>query len=117
MIEETEDPTTWITNRVGDVIYYENTDGLKWSMSGTCIACGECEKIPENITAGMTVTDVNIRRLANGTNQEWTRVLVWNGQPGTQNACLEDGFAARKDIPMTPDAIRPNCTLVGEWIE
>lgn len=117
MIEETEDPTTWITERTGSKIFYENIDGRKWSMEGTCIACGECENIPADITIGMSVTDVNIRKLADGSIEEWSRTVVWHGQPGTQNACLENDYALRKDIPMTPDAIRPNCTLIGEWIE
>jgi hypothetical protein len=117
MIEETEDPTTWITARDGTTIFYENTDGRRWSMSGICIACGACEQIPDPLVIGSSQTDINIRRLADGSNQEWARTITWHGEPGTENACLEDNFALRKDIPITPDGIRPNCTLIGQWIE
>lgn len=117
MIEETEDPTTWITERNGDQIFYENTDGRSWWISGTCIACGECESFPHDYVQGMTINQVNVRRLSDGTDEEYIRVLTWNSEPGVAGACTEQGYQDRKDVPMTPDAVGSGaCTLSGGWI-
>lgn len=117
MIELTEDITTIITDRVDDKIFYENTDGRKWWIAGTCVACGECESFPDNFFPGITINQINIRKLSDGSYEEWIRVLTWNSHPGTPSACVESGFSTRKDIPMTPDGINsPSCTLYGEWI-
>lgn len=116
-MEQTEDPTTWITARDGNKIYYENTDGRTWWISGTCIACGECESFPHPFTAGMIVNEVNPRVLADGTREEWVRILQWNSEPGVASACVEQDYQLRKDVPMTPDGVGTgSCTLVGEWI-
>jgi hypothetical protein len=113
---ETEDYTTWITDTgvINDEPYkdYENTDGKKWRVYGTCNACGMCE-MPEEI-------QVNFRiHPETGERDTYTRVLNWVNEPGIAGACLEENFEERKDIPMTPDCINdlPDCTLRGEWIE
>ena len=51
--------------------------------------------------------------------QSYTRELVWYGEPGTANACIETNFELRKDIPLTPDFTQntPGCSLVGEWLD
>lgn len=117
MIEETEDPTTWITERIDDKVYYENTDGRIWWISGICIACGECEPFPNDYTPGITINQVNTRVLSDGTRQDWIRILTWNSEPGFEYACIEQDFELRKDIPMTPDGVGSGaCTLSGEWV-
>ena len=121
MIEQTTDPTTWITSRTVEnsenVLYYENSDGKKWKINGTCIACGLCEELPP-IGSNTTIT---INKIINSNNQveTFTREVVWVGQPGTPNACLETNFENRPDIPMTPDFVNEidGCTLSGEWID
>lgn len=118
MIEETEDPTTWITQRSDGKIYYENTDGRKWWISGTCIACGECESFPNPFIPGMIIEQVNWRLALDGVLEKWSRILQWNSEPGVANACIEQDFSLRKDIPMTPDGVGTgNCTLFGNWID
>lgn len=118
MIEETEDPTTWITSRENDKIYYENSDGKRWWISGTCTACGECESFPDNFSPGMIINQVNIRKLTDNSYQEWIRILTWNNYPGSVGACTEEDYELRKDIPMTPNGVGAgSCTLNGEWIE
>lgn len=116
MIEYTEDPTTVITHRTEEYTEYQNTDGKKWRVYGKCIACGLCENKPLQIPS--TVIEENRKILEDGTEQIWTRKLIWSAEPGNAGACIEEGFENRKDIPMTPDFINSNetCTLEGVWI-
>lgn len=117
MWEPTEDPTTFITARIGNVVDYQNTDGVRWRIAGACNACGACEE-PPTVVDGEPVEFVNVRRLGDGSDETWVRVLRWHDVPGVPGACSEDGFAARLDIPMTPDALRPDagCSMTGEWL-
>lgn len=112
---ETEDPTTWIVEQTHDYKIYENTDGRKWKISGRCIACGLCENKLGNIGDKETFTNIIIK---NGIRETYTRTINWLEEPGTENACLEEEYHNRKDIPMTPDAINSiyGCSLSGEWI-
>jgi len=121
MIEETMDPTTWITQRSSDgngtIIEYENIDGKRWRITRDCNLCGLCEMRPEANTNVVLHTNYYVD--ANNQMQSYTRELVWYGEPGTANACIETNFELRKDIPLTPDFTQntPGCSLVGEWLD
>lgn len=118
MNEPTEDPTTWITAHYDDVWEYENTDGLRWRISGVCNACGACE-IPPTAIDGQPVVLTNRRFNLDGTEEEWTRTIRWYDQPGQPQACLEEGYEQRRDIPLTPDGLPASadgCLLTGEWL-
>jgi len=113
---ETEDYTTWIyeTGLINGEPYrdYENTDGKKWRVYGTCNACGMCENYEPS--------HFNVRYNPYTEEKEtYTRHFIWADGPGVPGACIEKNFEARKDIPMTPGAINPieECVLRGEWIE
>lgn len=115
---QTEDPTTWITaNGViagVSVTQYENTDGLKWRIFGTCNACGLCENPPETVPS--VVIQKN-RKIAEGEQGFWERTLVWHKQPGEPGAVEELEFNDRKDIPMTPHINKiQGCALEGEYL-
>jgi hypothetical protein len=112
---ETEDPTTWIVEQTENYRIYENIDGRRWKISGKCIACGMCE--PEIGNVGDRIVIENIR-VVDGVKETYTRTLNWIGVPGTPNACLEENYQQRKDIPITPEAVNEieECTLSGEWI-
>jgi len=118
MTTPTEDPTTWVTAQYDDVWEYENTDGLRWRITGTCNACGACEMPPAAID-GEPVTFTNLRIYLDGTSDEWTRTVRWYDEPGQPGACIEEGYDQRRDIPLTPDGL-PNpaqgCLLAGEWL-
>jgi hypothetical protein len=120
MIEETMDPTTWITSRTTNdnnesVLEYENTDGKKWKITGNCIACGLCEQLPNQ---GSNTTVIINKVVIDGEMSEYTRTLQWVAEPGTAGACLEVDYQLRKDISITPDLVNEieGCTLSGEWI-
>lgn len=117
MAEYTEDPTTIITERTEEYIQYENTDGKKWQIHGKCIACGLCENIPSEIPS--TIIEENRRILQDGTEEIWTRKLIWVSEPGNPGACIEEQFENRKDIPIMPDLVNniEQCTLEGIWID
>jgi hypothetical protein len=112
---ETEDYTTWIyeTGVINDEPYkdYENTDGKKWRVYGTCNACGACE-IGEEFHTNTRVHPET------GERDTYTRYFTWVNKPGVPGACLEKDYEKRKDIPMTPDCINAidECVLRGEWI-
>jgi hypothetical protein len=115
---QTQDPTTWITaNGViggASVVQYENTDGLRWRITGTCNACGLCENPPEEVPS--VVTEKNYRYV-DGVEVVWERTLIWHKTPGEPGAVEESLFGNRLDIPMTPDVNdEPRCTLNGEWM-
>lgn len=112
----TVDPNTQIIDKNSEYTEYENTDGKKWRISGTCIACGLCENKPTQIPS--TVIEENRRILNDGSEEVWTRTLVWSAEPGNAGACVEEGFESREDIPITPDFVNDNeiCTLQGIWI-
>ena len=116
MIIETEDYTTWIyeTGVINDEPYrdYENTDGKKWRVYGTCNACGMCENHEPS--------HFNVRYNPYTQEKEtYTRYFTWIDKPGVPGACIEENFEERKDIPMTPDCINAidECVMRGEWIE
>lgn len=116
--EPTEDPTTVITNHYDDVWEYENTDGRRWRITGTCNACGACEMPPEAID-GQPVVLSNRRILQDGSEEVWNRTIRWYDTPGQPGACLEDGYDQRRDIPITPDGLpspAEGCLLTGEWL-
>jgi hypothetical protein len=121
MIEKTMDPTTWITNRTVEndenVLYYENTDGKKWKIKGSCIACGLCENHVSDEGSIAIITNKIIN--SNNEIETYTRELNWVGIAGTPGACIETNFQNRLDIPMTPDFVNEidGCTLSGEWID
>lgn len=116
MYEETEDPTTFIIDKTDSYTEYENIDGKKWRISGTCIACGLCENTPKEIPS--EVVEENIKVLGDGSRKIWNRKLIWTSTPGMVGACLEESYQNRKDIPMTPDFVNETegCTLEGIWI-
>lgn len=118
--EPTEDPTTVIVERgtVNEEPYaeYLNTDGKRWRIYGTCNACGACEVFDPD---GGSVQSHLITKSVDGEKISYTRTLVWLGNPGTPNACSEEGYESRLDIPMTPDAVAdfsPPCVMRGEWL-
>lgn len=92
----TEDPTTFIVDGGPDWKVYENTDGRRWVIRGTCVACGVCEQPGDE------------RR-------------IWTGKPiGEPGACLDPTYELRRDVPITPDGVakcKPYCTLTGEWLD
>ena len=113
---ETIDYTTWITDTgvINDEPYtdYENTDGKKWRVYGTCNACGMCENYEE--------ISVNIRvHPETGERDTYTRYFTWTNEPGVPGACLEKDYEKRKDVPMSVNYVNKTqeCTLRGEWIE
>jgi hypothetical protein len=116
MIEETMDPTTWITDRVDDVVYYQNTDGKRWRISGTCNRCGACETF--SLAAGQTAEYVTYIK-KDGVISTYKRYVEWHDVPGTANACSEINYHERKDIPATPDGVNEieECALSGEWLD
>lgn len=119
MIIETEDQNTWIieTGLIDNVPYkiYENSDGRKWITKGVCIACGACE--PKIGNVGETIV-LNLSRIKDGARDTYTRTLKWYDVPGKPNACIEENYEKRKDVPMTPDFKFDiaGCTLESEWI-
>lgn len=90
---ETQDPNTFITDRGPGFVVYENTDGKRWIILGTCICCGQCEV---------------------GSNSPY---LLWVGQVGTKNACI-DTRVDRLDCPVLPTISENNsyCTLTGHYL-
>ena len=115
---QTEDATTWITANgvIGgvSVTQYENSDGQKWRIFGTCNACGLCENPPTVVPS--TVTEKNYR-VVNGKEEIWERTLIWHKEPGNPGAVEDATFGNRKDIPMTPKVNEEiGCSLTGEWM-
>jgi hypothetical protein len=112
----TEDTTTWIESRDDTSAVYENTDGKRWRVSGSCNQCGLCE-VYNNDPLNTEITHVNYR-MNEGVKETYTRVLIWHHPPGTPGACEELGYNTRKDIPMTPKLINriPECTYQAEWL-
>lgn len=112
---ETIDPTTWIVEQTDNTVVYSNTDGRVWKIIGKCNACGLCE--PKFESVGKT-TIINNSIIVDGVMQKYTRKLLWKDTPGQPNACEEEGYALRKDIPMTADFVNQidGCSLKGEWI-
>ena len=113
---QTEDSTTWITanGTIGgvSVTQYENTDGVRWRITGTCNACGLCENAPEEVPS--MVTEKNYR-IVDGKKEIWERTLIWHKEPGNPGAVEDTSFVNRKDIPMTVYVNEiEGCTLTGE---
>jgi hypothetical protein len=113
----TEDNTTWIesiSDEEGAI--YENTDGKRWRVSGSCNQCGLCE-IYNNEPLNQEIVHTNYR-MNEGVKETHTRVLIWHHPPGTPGACVEVGYNTRLDIPMTPELINriPECTYQAEWL-
>jgi hypothetical protein len=113
---ETEDYTTWIVDDgfINGEPYkeYENIDGKKWIIYGSCNACGCCEEEKKY--------NYNIRiDPKTGKNDMYVRELEWTNKPGIPGACIEKNYELRKDIPMTPDFVNKSveCSLKGKWIE
>ncbi len=113
---QTQDPTTWITANgvIGgvQVVQYENTDGLRWRITGTCNACGLCENPPEKVPSIVTEKNYSI---VDGKEIIWERTLIWHKNPGEPGAVEEVAHENRKDIPMTAYVNEiEGCTLTGE---
>lgn len=97
--QPTSDPSCVITGRgvMAGVpfVAYENVDGERWVIRGTCTACGECE-------VGAA-----------------TPRLIWTGVPvGQPGACLDPDYGRRPDIPVRPElaAKMPHCSLTGAYL-
>lgn len=95
--ETTLDPTCWIVARGERWIVYENTDGERWVIWGTCNQCGACE------VGGQT---------------ERTRRLIWTGEPGTPGVCHDPEYGTRPDLPTRPELRDhlPSCSLHGMYL-
>ena len=94
-MEQTNDPTCWITERSEDRVVYETIDGEKWEIFGRCNQCGECEVGSEN------------------------EYIKWTGTPvGEPNACYDIRGEDRLDSPVRPEISKncPNCTLTGRYL-
>lgn len=112
---QTMDPTTWIVEQTTNYVVYENTDGRKWRLDGICNACGLCE--PKIGAVGETVV-LNNYIVVDGIKQKYTRKLLWKKQAGEPNACEEENYNLRSDIPITPDFVNElsGCSLNGVWL-
>jgi hypothetical protein len=117
MMIATEDYTTWITEKTNDYVIYENTEGKRWKVSGTCNQCGMCETY-ENYPLNQPIEQKNYRKNQDGDIEEYTRILIWHHLPGTPGAVEEVNHHLRKDVPMGPNATEKieQCSLVSEWL-
>ena len=96
----TEDSTTWITRIDGSRISYENIDGDRWYIDGTCNACGACE--------------------VNGDGSMRAGVVAVPGKTiGEPGAVFEAAYEVRRDIPVRPnlawDFAAKGCVLSGAY--
>lgn len=110
MKEPTIDSKIFIIDKYEDVVIYETIDGEKWKITGTCIACGECEVNANDV---YFEENDNEKVLQKKNYQIWTNVEI-----GKPNACLDTRFGKRLDIPVRPElsAKFSNCTLKGEYL-